>query len=329
MIRILALVLMLIGAGSSVSQNEVTGSAPSLANERAQSSPIIPTETVVEATIAIATLQADLACNDIFLKQCKIIESLLDSARELHGPERLRLLVQIVRTMQNIKEDSRISKRIATPNDVNSSSKEQVERGSAVLELFKAKSIENLGLPVARTHWNRSMEAKGLSHYIKEKKDLFPVGIPMVARFRFSVVSRMTGKYGFTVTCDNCISSQVITHSGDQQKDFQEMFFSCKCSRLIKLFVDGIPVVQASRFLNNDDQNLVGETVANGSVSLAKGFHSCELYLLITPHYCLPDGSLASRVHDQWSNFSLQMLEPDQFDSRVVTPNDMYEIDTK
>lgn len=163
-------------------------------------------------------------------------------------------------------------------------SKSIYEAGEALLEIFKADSIEKLpDLPVIRTYWKRDLAYSG-GFLIPDRISEIGRGSLYIAKFSFYYEAHQTGKYGFTV-----VNKRHFSHT-----DFA---FGEK-GNAFKLTIGGVDVV-----------DIVREKVGQGVCNLKKGFHRVEFWYV----------DKVETTVSYRTGFEVRVLAPDAFDAVPLT----------
>jgi len=182
-----------------------------------------------EVISEIIDLHSDLVINEQFLAQSQMLGAYLEAAKSSDEPKRMEIYTKVLNILKKIKASSTSSIAMSEPNKVDgatpdkSLSKEKqastakYEVGTALLEIFKADSTQNLpDLPVIRTYWKNDLAYSGNFFLPERLQELGKGNEPYVARFSFYYKAERPGKYGFTViagrnTCKMVVSGSEIT----------------------------------------------------------------------------------------------------------------------
>ncbi len=250
-----------------------------------------PPRSADQLLLDIMTVHSELATNEVFLAQAKIIGTYLEAALDLEEPERVSAYVKVLGILSQIKDATPApparsqtiregAEASPSPGEV-SDAKTIYEPGSALLEIYNAESRKRAqGVPAIRTYWKRDLAYQ--DHFLVPGREA-EVGVTVrrnhntrgkyVAKFSFYYEAQETGQYGFTV---------LHTHTND-------------C--LLK--VGDVDVVEAKP-----------SATGQGSCSLEKGFHRVEFWLTVdADQYRWADSEKGV------SGFEVRVLTPGGFDS--------------
>lgn len=251
-----------------------------------------PPRSADQLLLDIMTVHSELATNEVFLAQAKIIGTYLEAALDLEEPERASAYVKVLGILsqikdatpapparsQTVREDAEAS---PSPGEV-SDAKTIYEPGSALLEIYNAESRKRAqGVPAIRTYWKRDLAYQ--DHFlvpgregevgVRYHPDGRVAGGRYVAKFSFYFHAPEKGQYGFTVM-----------HSA---------FNDCL------LRVGDADIVEAKP-----------GTSGQGNCSLAKGFHRVEFWVTVDG-----DSNPYKDKGKGYSEFEVRVLAPGGFDS--------------
>lgn len=259
-----------------------------------------------ELLIQIMDLQGKLAANEQFQSQAKMLGEYLESARSADETQKIEIYTKVLDILTKIKTAS-VASSVQPDRSVPSVSAEKTEKqdkiiyepGAALLEVFKAESLDNIpDLPVIRTLWKRDLACWGdpmdrKNPWLIEKNEFhafliperagelgatsgYEFSAPYVARFSFYYEAKEPGKYSFTIIHGN---------------------------NICELKIGGISVVKAQ----------IGQSAAQGICKLEKGFHRVEFYLV--SNIC--SGGWSGKGPSPY--FKVKVLTPNGFDAVPVT----------
>lgn len=259
-----------------------------------------------ELLIQIMDLQKELAVNEKFQSQAKMLGEYIESARSAEESEKIEIYTKVLDILTKIKTAS-VASSVQPDRSVQSLSAEKAEKqdkiiyepGAALLEIFKAESLDNIpDLPVIRTLWKRDLscwsdpyDRESPWRINKSYNDAFLIPerayelgakpgyeftAPYVARFSFYYEAKESGKYSFT-----------IMHSNN----------------ICELRIGSISVVEAH----------IGQPAAQGICKLEKGFHRVEFYLVSNIY--------TGRGFNPY--FTVKVLTPNAFDAQLITKDIM------
>jgi hypothetical protein len=205
----------------------------------------------------IMDLHKDLVTNEMFLDQAKMLGVYLEAAQPLEEAKKVEIYSKVLDILTKIKNSGSQSP-IKPPKDEGQPEQKTYEGeqkgknvfvpGSAVLEIFKADSIETIPkLPVIRTYWERDLAYDG-DFLIPDREPEIGRGSHYVAKFSFYYEAKQPGKYGFTII-HNRVNSCVLT-------------------------IGGVQIA-----------NTAGKEVGQGVCTLEKGFHRVEFWLSSVTRY--------------------------------------------
>ena len=259
-----------------------------------------------ELLIQIIDIQIELAVNEQFQSQAKMLGEYLESARSADESQKIEIYTRVLDILTKIKITT-VTSSVQPDKGIQSVSAEKTEKqdkiiyepGAALLEIFKAESLDNIpDLPVIRTLWKRDLTCWGdrqdrenpwrinKSYFgaflIPERafelgaKPGYEFSAPYVAQFSFYYEAKESGKYSFT-----------IMHSNN----------------ICELKIGDISVVNAQ----------IGQPAAQGICKLEKGFHRVEFYLMSNIY---DSGSWMAGAD---SYFTVKVLSPNAFDAVPIT----------
>jgi len=243
-----------------------------------------------ELLLEIMDVHAQLAANEVFLAQAKVIATYLEAALQLEAARKVKAYEKVLNILSRIEAAPRdfLQEAVPSKNDNTDSSPQEgaptqvaestYEPGAALLEVFKTDRVDHLPpVPVTRTYWKRDLAYSG--NYVLPDR-IADIGEQSlyVAKFSFYYQATERGAYGF-----------VVNHARRNQ---------------CKLTVGGVGVVTTK------DR----ETVAQGVCNLEKGLYRLEFFLAATA------GSSYDR---DAAAFQVKVLAPEAFDARPLTKDMM------
>lgn len=265
-----------------------------------------------ELLIKIMDLHGELVSNEIFLAQAKLLGAYVEAAQPMDEKGRVVIYTKVLSILSKIKltpieiSTDSSSSQMSTGTQSASTGKEEdksvYEPGAALLEIFKADSIETMpALPVIRTYWNRELIYTG-GFFIPERAMEVGHGSRYVARFSFYFEAKERGKYGFSVA--------------------NYELNSCK------LNIGGIKIFHSIGVIEKGESRpyRYGTNTAQGVCTLEKGFHRIEFYLFSEiPKEYRADSEKSSNTDNNYKKaaFQLKVLTPDGFDAVPITKNMM------
>jgi len=252
-------------------------------------------ETSADLLLKIMDLHSQLVTNEVFVAQAKMLGAYLEAAQPLEEAKKVKIYTTVLHIITKIKE---------SPAQISAPSAEKEEKGenkafageekgksvfvpgAALLEIFKAESIENIPkLPVIRTYWERDLSYSGGFLVPDRFSEIGRNRTPYVARFSFYYEAKEPGDYGFTLLIDEY----------------------SKC----RLTVGGVDVVK-----------ITTEQSSQGVCNLIKGFHRFELWFIsqVKTSYQPPGVDVLDK---RGTFFEAKVLTPNALDAVPLTKDMM------
>lgn len=251
--------------------------------------------------LKIMDLHSQLVDNEAFIAQAKMIGAYLEAAQPLDEAKKVKIYATVLRIITRILElpeqvpPAPVQKEKEAKGEEKGFQGEQRGEtvfvpGGALLEIFKADSIETLPkLPVIRTYWERDLAYYG-GFLLPDRFSEIGRGSPYVARFSFYYEAKESGDYGFS-----------IVHSEN----------ACRIT------VGGVEIVTVGN----------REPAGQGVCNLEKGFHRVEFWLVsalstwYNPKETKETGSHVYKEPD--ATFELKVLTPSALDAVRVSKDMM------
>jgi hypothetical protein len=266
----------------------------------------------VDLLIKIMDLHGELVGNEVFLAQAKLLGAYVEAAQPMDEKGKVVIYTKVLSILSKIKltpieistdsSDSQTSTETQSASPGKKESRSVYEPGAALLEIFKADSIETIpALPVIRTYWNRELIYTG-GFLVPERAMEIGQESRYVARFSFYFEAKEWGKYGFSVA--------------------NYELNSCK------LIIGGIKIFHSIGVIEKGESRpyRYGTNTAQGVCTLEKGFHRLEFYLFSEiPKQYRADSEKSSSTDKNYkmAEFQLKVLSPDGFDAIPITKNMM------
>jgi len=253
-----------------------------------------------ELLLEIMDLHSDLVTNEIFLAQAKMLGAYLEAAQPLQETKKVKIYTTVLQIITNIKKSP--AQIPPQPSEKKQESQQKTfeaeqkgksvfEPGAALLEIFKADSIETTPkLPVIRTYWERDLAHIG-GFLLPDRVAEVGREARYVAQFSFYYEAKEPGDYGFT-----------LLHDTDN---------------VCKLTIGGVDIVKVAR-----------ESSAQGVCNLREGFHRLEFWLVsAVPYRYQPERDRSARERGIVETVFEGRYREASFVVRVLTPNALDAVD--
>jgi len=219
-----------------------------------------------ELLLEIMDVHTQLVTNNIFLAQAKVIAAYLEASLQLEKPNKVKAYEKVLKILSQIRAAppqaalKAVESVRETPEEAvaegrsGQETKPTYEPGAALLEIFKANTIDNLPpLPVTRAYWKRDL-ACSEEYVLPDRIKDVGRNSPYVAKFSFYYHAKEPGLYGFIVAL-NSWSLQ---------------------NQACKLRVSGVDVIDVGPAPNE---------VTQGVCNLDRGFHRLEFFFASTTRF--------------------------------------------
>ncbi len=272
-------------------------------------------KTSEELLLEIMDVHTQIVTNEVFLAQAKMVGSYLEAALQFEESKKVKAYSKVLGILSQIKNaptpsaartqnsEAATGGEPAEEESQAQESKTTYEPGAALLEIFKADSMDNLPpLPLIRTYWNRDLAFSG-SFPIPERISEIGEG-PYVACFSFYYEAKTAGKYGFSVQRTSRTSAGRTMSGGGRDRS------------TLKLSIGSVEIAKL------DETQQVCQGIAN----LESGFHRIELRLADRISYSMVMRDSRSYINygrTPTRSFEVKLLTPGAFDTVPLTKDMM------